>query len=152
MLEGVLWLLAQFIHIHFSLGAFLILSNDLQGSIVINRETGQVINYQDFGGGITALFTVILITGVVWAVIRAGWSSNRPRAMMVHFLIVFSIKTALIWSIYFSGNIDPRILAKFSLQLWHFIPDLAAMILAILVLTLFPGEEPPRSESPDREA
>lgn len=150
VLEGIAWLIAQLLHVHFSLGGLLIFSNDLQGSIVISRETGKVINYQDLGGGIIALFTVLVITAIIWAVIRCGWGSDRRKGLLVHFLIVFSLKAALIWSIYFSGKIDPRILAEFSLRLVHFIPDVAALALAAVVISFFPGTSRITSEPPDQ--
>lgn len=150
MLEGVAWLIAQLFHIHFSLGGLLIFSNDLQGSIVISPETGKVFNYQDLGGGITALFTVIVITAMVWAVIRCGWGSDRRKGLLVHFLIIFSLKGALIWSIYFSGRIDSRILAEFPLRFVHFLPDLAALALAAIVLAFSQDPPAPKSQIPDQ--
>ncbi|HAE38656.1 MAG TPA: hypothetical protein DCG57_08455 [Candidatus Riflebacteria bacterium] len=135
MLKGCGWFVAQLLHINFSLGALLILSNDLQGSIVIDKNSGQVMNYQDFGGGITALFTALLITVVLWTVIRTVWgSANLEKAVLVHFVIVFAFKGALIWSIYFSGKIDPRILARYSLYPGLFVPDAIALILAVALI------------------
>lgn len=141
MLEGCLSLIFQLLHISFSLSALLILANDLQGSIVVDPNTGTVMNYQDMGGGISALFTVLVITGIVWAVIRMAWAKNREKALLAHFTIVFVVKAALIYSIYFSGRIDSRILQRFALHPKLFAADAVAIIIAAVILLINAEQE-----------
>jgi uncharacterized membrane protein len=134
--------IGQLVHVFTSLGALLLLAQDLVGSINVSPSTGRVLNFQDMGGGISSLFLVLGITAVVWVVVQVVWTRSGPaRALLSHFLIVFGLKGALIWTIYFRDLFDPRILAAYPLEARHFLSDWIAMILSVIYLGFFAKQE-----------
>ena len=116
------------------MGGLLVFSNDLGGSITIDQATGKVVNYQDFGGGLSAIFTVFLITMAAWGLVRYFLENYGSRtALASHLLLVLGIKGAILWTIYLSGRYDPRILAEFPFNPIVFILDVPILFLAIFL-------------------
>ncbi len=138
---GCLWFIPQLVHITFSLGGLLLFMNDLGGSIVVDG-TGQVTNYQDFGGGISSLFQSIFIAALIFVAARIFARNYGRNALFIgHFAIVFLLKGAMIWNIYFSGRTDSRIIAAFPLELRIFLPDIAALIAVFLFIMAMPARQ-----------
>ena len=136
-LMGCAGWLFQFSHVVLSLGGLLVFSRDLAGSIVIDQATGKVVNYQDLGGGIGALLSSFLIAVFLWLFVVFIRSRVGEKAMIAaHFILVFGLKGWLIWSIYYSGQVDPRILLEFPLPAAGFLVDLLFLILAAVGFTM----------------
>lgn len=139
MAGGCFWFIFQTVHATFSLGALLLFMTDLRGSIVVNAA-GKVENYQDFGGGLSTLFECVFIAFLIYLVSGIFQRNYGKKASIVsHFVVIFLLKGAMIWNIYFSGRTDPRIIETFPLKAGIFLPDVVALVAGFIIIQALVG-------------